>query len=351
MSSTVTTSLKVGLPEPADPKNGSPVRGVAPLPAQKFADALSKLQSPDSVVTVKPGDTLSGLIQKHLQAVRSPVQATAKELYRLSEEVAAENGIADPNLIYPGQKINLSGVASAMLAEALKPDGVAPASAAAWAQAPVQMRPDVKAAASNPNGHQGDFVTRHADSARKVQDATGIPASFMIGQAALETAWGQREIRFPNGQTSHNLFGIQAGSQWKGPVVEVWTTEYSQGQPQRVKGVFRAYDSYEASFQDYARLIGQTPRYATAMRHLNDPQAFAQALQRAGYATAPHYAQALTSVIESAQRFQSRLTQGVAKVATGAMTAAQALQMRTRLAWAEDVPRTQVAKSADIPLP
>ena len=349
MSSTVATSLKVGLPEPTDPKIGASVRGAAPMPTQKFAEALSKLQSPDSVVTVKSGDTLSGLIQKHLQAVRSPVQATPKELYRLSVEVAAQNGIADPNRIYPDQKINLSGVTSALLAEALKPDAAAPATA--WTQAPAQMPSDVRAFASNPKGAQGDFVTRHADSARKVQDATGIPAAFMMGQAALETAWGQREIRFPNGQTSHNLFGIQAGSQWKGPVVEVWTTEYSQGQPQRVKGVFRAYDSYEASFQDYARLIGQTPRYATAMRHLNDPQAFAQALQRAGYATAPHYAQALTSVIESAQRFQSRLTQGVAQVATGAMTAAQALQMRTRLAWAEDVPRTQVAKSADIPLP
>lgn len=349
MSSTVTSSLKVGLPAPADPKTGSPVRGSAPVTAPKFADALSKLQSPDAVVTVKPGDTLSGLIQKHLQAQGSPLQATPRELYRLSVEVAAQNGIADPNLIYPDQKINLSGVGSAFMAEALKPGVAAPV--VAMVPTPAQMRADFKASSSNPKGAQGEFMARHSDAARKVEDATGIPASFMIGQAALETAWGQREIKFPNGQTSHNLFGIQAGSQWKGPVVEVWTTEYSQGQPQRVKGVFRAYDSYEASFQDYARLISQTPRYANAMRHLQDPQAFAQALQRAGYATSPHYAQALTSVIESAQRIQTRLTQGVAQMATGAMTAAQALQMRTRLAWPEDAPRTQVARSVDIPMP
>ncbi len=347
MSSTFVTSLKVGLPTPTDPKSGLAVRGAVPASSQSFADALSKLQGPDSVVTVKPGDTLSGLIHKHLQAGGSPVQASASELYRLSVEVAAKNGIPDPNLIYPDQKIDLAGVSDALLTKALQPQVGAPG--ASWAQASGPWRPEAKPA-SGPRGGPGDFLIRHGDAARKVEGATGIPASFMMGQAALETAWGQREIRFPNGQTSHNLFGIQAGPQWKGPVVEVWTTEYIQGQAQRVKGVFRAYDSYEASFQDYARLISQTPRYAQAMRHLNDPQAFAQALQHAGYATAPHYAQSLTSVIESAQRWQTRLSEGLAQVAAGALTAAQALQSRTRMA-APDTARTQVAQSSGAPLP
>ena len=41
------------------------------------------------------------------------------------------------------------------------------------------------------------------------------------------------------------------------------------------------------------------------MRHLGDPQAYAAALQQAGYATAPNYASVLGSIIEKTQRLQS----------------------------------------------
>jgi flagellar protein FlgJ len=129
----------------------------------------------------------------------------------------------------------------------------------------------------------------------------------MVAQAALETGWGRHEIRFEDGRTSHNLFGIRASANWKGPVAEIWTTEYVNGSPQRVRGQFRAYGSYEESFNDYARLISQNPRYANAMRNLGDPQAFAASLQQAGYATAPHYASVLSSVIQTAQRLQSEM--------------------------------------------
>ncbi len=129
-------------------------------------------------MTVKPGDTLSGLIHKHLQAVGSPVQASAGELYRLSVEVAAKNGIADPNLIYPDQKIDLAGVSDALLSKALQPQVGAPG--ASWAQASMPWRPQAKPA-PGPGGWQGDYLTRHGDAARKVEGATGIPASFMMG--------------------------------------------------------------------------------------------------------------------------------------------------------------------------
>jgi flagellar protein FlgJ len=39
--------------------------------------------------------------------------------------------------------------------------------------------------------------------------ATGIPAKFMLGQAALESGWGKREIKGRDGSNSHNLFGIK----------------------------------------------------------------------------------------------------------------------------------------------
>jgi flagellar protein FlgJ len=70
----------------------------------------------------------------------------------------------------------------------------------------------------------------HAEEASR---ATGIPAKFMLGQAALETGWGKREIISRDGSSSHNLFGIKATSDWKGKVTEAVTTEYVNGKAQR----------------------------------------------------------------------------------------------------------------------
>ncbi|NBS46968.1 MAG: flagellar assembly peptidoglycan hydrolase FlgJ, partial [Betaproteobacteria bacterium] len=72
--------------------------------------------------------------------------------------------------------------------------------------------------------------------------------------------------------------------------------------PQRVRARFRAYDSVEASLADYARLIHQSPRYAEVRSQTGSAQAWAQGLQRAGYATDPQYAAKLSRVIEMAQQ-------------------------------------------------
>jgi flagellar protein FlgJ len=147
-------------------------------------------------------------------------------------------------------------------------------------------------------------VAQHTATAQRVAERSGIPAAFMVSQAALETGWGRKEILHANGSTSHNLFGIKAGPNWKGPVAEVWTTEYVNGQPQRVKAQFRAYSSYEESFADYARLLQDSPRYANVMRNRTDANAFAANLQKAGYATDPAYAEKLGRVINTTLRLQ-----------------------------------------------
>ncbi|NBQ88539.1 MAG: flagellar assembly peptidoglycan hydrolase FlgJ [Betaproteobacteria bacterium] len=147
-----------------------------------------------------------------------------------------------------------------------------------------------------------DFVQGLQDAARRVADPSGIPAAFLIGQAAHETGWGRQMIRNADGSSSNNLFGIKADASWKGPVAEVVTTEYIHGVPQRVRARFRAYDSVEASLADYARLIHQSPRYAEVRSQTGSAQAWAQGLQRAGYATDPQYAAKLSRVIEMAQQ-------------------------------------------------
>lgn len=151
---------------------------------------------------------------------------------------------------------------------------------------------------------QTDFVQRHTDTAKKVEQTTGLPASFMIGQAGHETGWGRKEIKAADGSSSFNLFGIKAGANWNGKVAEVTTTEYVGGQAQKVVAKFRAYGSYEESFKDYAKLINESPRYAQARQQTSSVQAYAGGLQRAGYATDPDYATKLTRAINTTLRLQ-----------------------------------------------
>jgi flagellar protein FlgJ len=58
--------------------------------------------------------------------------------------------------------------------------------------------------------------------------------------------------------------------------------------PQREQ--FRAYGSTADSFADYVGLIGNARRYAAALEHAADPEAYARAVTKAGYATDPSYA-------------------------------------------------------------
>jgi flagellar protein FlgJ len=143
------------------------------------------------------------------------------------------------------------------------------------------------------------FVERTWEHAREASRATGIPAHFMIAQAALETGWGRAQLRSTDGAPTYNLFNIKAGPNWKGPVVELPVTEYANGRAYTENARFRVYGSYAEAFRDYASLLRNSPRYAGVLGQ-RDAAGFAQELQRAGYATDPHYADKLTRIIEGA---------------------------------------------------
>lgn len=153
--------------------------------------------------------------------------------------------------------------------------------------------------------HTGQgFLVRMKDYAVEASAATGIPARFLLGQAALESGWGKHEIRAANGSQSFNLFGIKAGRNWSGQTVQALTTEYIDGVPRKMMQTFRAYASYAESFKDYAGLMQGSRRYAAVLNQ-TDGARFAQGLQRAGYATDPRYAEKLTRILEGRQMRQT----------------------------------------------
>lgn len=150
------------------------------------------------------------------------------------------------------------------------------------------------------------FVSELWPHAVRAGRALGVAPDVLIAQSALETGWGRKVIRDRNGEPSHNLFGIKADGAWKGRRNIVSTLEYQDGVAVRRQAAFRAYDSPAQGFEDYVSFLSSNPRYRQALAQGADPQAYVKALQDAGYATDPAYADKILSIM-SAGSFHSRI--------------------------------------------
>jgi flagellar protein FlgJ len=161
----------------------------------------------------------------------------------------------------------------------------------------VAAKPGVAGTASSPDAMTPrDFVSGVWPHAVEASATTGLPPHLVVAHAALESGWGRSEPRRPDGTSSHNLFGIKAGTGWTGPVVEATTTEYVNGKPESRVERFRAYGSYREAFVDYANLLSNSPRYSGVLAAA-DGTDFAKSLQQSGYATDPMYADKLVRIL------------------------------------------------------
>jgi flagellar protein FlgJ len=142
-----------------------------------------------------------------------------------------------------------------------------------------------------------DFVVSLWSAAEEAANELGLPAEALLAQAALETGWGGHVMRSAQGGSSHNLFGIKADQRWNGDQVRKETLEYQQDVAVRKRENFRSYNSYQESFQDYVAFLKQNPRYAEALRNTQDSETYFRALQDAGYATDPDYAEKILRVM------------------------------------------------------
>ncbi len=168
------------------------------------------------------------------------------------------------------------------------------------ALAPLPPRSMVTPTSKSDSGlspEQSKFVEKLWQPAMAAQRETGVPAAFIVGQAALETGWGKYEIRKPDGSAGYNLFGIKASAGWRGEASAARTTEFVAGKATKVTENFRTYSSYADSVRDWAQLMVRSPRYSAVVRDGQTVDGFTQGLQKAGYATDPEYAAKLSRVI------------------------------------------------------
>ncbi len=144
-----------------------------------------------------------------------------------------------------------------------------------------------------------DFVRQVWPLAVRAGEKLGVNPRAIVAQAALETGWGQRQIRDDAGISGNNLFGIKADRSWAGERVTVTTMEFEDGLPRPQRAQFRAYPDLEAGFEDYVRFLQTNPRYSDALQAGGNADVYAERLQSAGYATDPRYAEKISAIIAS----------------------------------------------------
>lgn len=137
-----------------------------------------------------------------------------------------------------------------------------------------------------------DFIAAIGPSAQSSAKTTGIPASFTVAQAALESGWGESRLA----REGRNVFGIKADPAWTGPTVDMPTREYVNGAWVQQVARWRAYSNWQGSIDDHAAFFRRNSRYARCFE-CSTGEGWAQAVAQAGYATDPQYAGKLVQIM------------------------------------------------------
>lgn len=153
--------------------------------------------------------------------------------------------------------------------------------------------------------HQGfanpeQFIEQLYPHARAAAEKAGLAPEALLAHAALETGWGQRMVPGSQQGSSNNLFNIKADKRWQGDKAHVMTLEFDGGVAKKEQAAFRVYGSVQESFDDFVQFLQEHPRYQQALQAGTNVKEFSEALQQAGYATDPDYA-------EKIQGLQKRL--------------------------------------------
>jgi flagellar protein FlgJ len=195
------------------------------------------------------------------------------------------------------QDLGLSALLARQLSNAAAADGggrtaATPAGSAAAGGA-------AGAAAEDMAQSPGDFVKLVLPAINSAAQALGVSPLGVLAQAALETGWGKRMARNPDGSPSLNLFGIKADDGWDGARVAADSVEYSGGVATPRRAAFRAYGSVAESVGDFAQLLQNSPRYREVVANGANAQAYVEQIGKSGYATDPQYGNKLNNLLHS----------------------------------------------------
>jgi mannosyl-glycoproteinendo-beta-N-acetylglucosami dase len=166
-----------------------------------------------------------------------------------------------------------------------------------------------------------EFIKQYKPFAIETERKTGISHLFTLAQAALESGWGHKV-------PGNMFFGVKAGKDTPANKKQLLTTTEILSSPNlkhlfplvisvkmlssgkykyEVKDWFRKYETPEECFTDHAQFFFKNKRYAKALLVKADPYKFAEEVAKAGYATAPNYADSLKKLIKKIEENDSRI--------------------------------------------
>lgn len=188
------------------------------------------------------------------------------------------------------------------------------------------------------------YINKYKDLALEQEARHGMPAPITLAQGILESGAGRSGLT----KSSNNHFGIKAGSRWKGHIHKAWDDD-------PYKSSFRVYRSAAESYEDHSLFLKKenSGRYGWMFRDLSvyDYRGWAYGLKKSGYATAPHYAEALIGYIDRYRLYEinggKKLRPGKTNIITRTITR-EVLVKRTDLVIDDEVETEEEIEVANL---
>ena len=251
--------------------------GLVPSPTILTVDEMGRIAAP--IFTSVGEDAVNGPGDVFI------IQSLLNERLPKPHTVVPVTGVIDPGTILAIKAFQ------AVVMNMNPPSGhVSPGSATYYALAARPMVNEVPRPTPR-FGHVGIVPPDIIEAATASQTRWKIPASVILAQWIVESAWG---ASMP--PDSNNPFGIKAlDSQ---AAVESGTREVIDGKVIHITARFRRFDSMAQAFELHGQLLATSRHYKAAMQLTHDPEQFADALTGI-YATDPKYGTTLKWVINS----------------------------------------------------
>ena len=236
-------------------------------------------------------------IDMWLKAARDANESIATDSFLNTNEMKMHQQMLDHEMSVHMAKNGGIGLADVIVRQL---GGQAPVQA--QIETPTQVASTVSDVSVQPASHRAQmfespqaFVDELKPIIEKAVKHLSIPLDGVLGQAALETGWGNNVITSGDGQVSHNLFGVKANSADESSI-SISSMEFELGRWVNKVADFLSYPDWEASVQDYVEKIRNDPRYREVLNAGDDITKFAESIANSGYATDPNYARKLADI-------------------------------------------------------
>jgi flagellum-specific peptidoglycan hydrolase FlgJ/LysM repeat protein len=149
-----------------------------------------------------------------------------------------------------------------------------------------------------------NYVDRFKAIAVREMERTGVPASIKLAQGLLESDAGRSTLA----NQANNHFGVKCHSDWQGGRYYKEDDDYDPVTKELLKSCFRVYKNADESFVEHSEFL-RDPRKVARYGWLfqlpkTDYVAWANGLEKSGYATAGDYSEKLIKIIEDYQLAQ-----------------------------------------------